>query len=168
MERSTLVVAVAPAFAAFLSSREPPAKAVRLTREGLNAAFTRAIAALAAVTPVVMIVEDLEWADAEGLDLFGQIARLAAEMPLLLIGTFRPVAKAAPLAQLLGSLRAVDHVSTSRIDPFTPEETRESVLCLLVPDERSIALAARVHTASEGVPLRVVETIRLLEAEGVL
>jgi predicted ATPase len=35
------------------------------------------------------VFEDLHWADAESLALFGRLA-VTADLPLLLVGTFRP------------------------------------------------------------------------------
>jgi tetratricopeptide (TPR) repeat protein len=160
--------AAAPAFAAFLSSREPPERAAPLSRESVCASFARALGTLCAASPVVLVVENLQWADPEGLDLFAQLARLASEMPLMLVGTYRPLEIGAALRRTLVSVHATVDESTVRLEPLDERETLQLALSMIVPDARGIALAKRLHAASEGVPSRVVETIRLLEAEGAL
>jgi hypothetical protein len=160
--------AIAGAFAAFLSGSEPPEKSLPLTRDAIVGAFSRAFGSLCASTPVVLVIENLQWADPEALDLFEEIARLTSQMPLMVVGTFQPVGKTAPLSDVLASLRALDHVATIRIEPFSEPETQQIVLNLMAPDERAVALAKRLHKVCDGSGTRIVETIRLLEAEGSL
>jgi DNA-binding CsgD family transcriptional regulator/tetratricopeptide (TPR) repeat protein len=49
------------------------------------------VAEESAVRPVVLVVDDLQWADPASVTLWGRLARTAREAPLLLIGTARPV-----------------------------------------------------------------------------
>jgi DNA-binding CsgD family transcriptional regulator/tetratricopeptide (TPR) repeat protein len=44
-----------------------------------------------AVRPVVLVIDDLQWADPASVTLWGRLARTARQAPLLLIGTARPV-----------------------------------------------------------------------------
>jgi DNA-binding CsgD family transcriptional regulator len=44
-----------------------------------------------AVRPTVLVVDDLQWADQASITLWGRLARLARQAPLLLIGMLRPV-----------------------------------------------------------------------------
>jgi DNA-binding NarL/FixJ family response regulator len=44
-----------------------------------------------AVQPVIIVVDDLQWADQASIALWGRLARSARQMPLLLAGTMRPV-----------------------------------------------------------------------------
>ena len=158
-------VAIAPAFAAFLSGSPPPENEPPLLREGITAAFGRSLARLASASPVVLVIENLQWADPEGLDLFGHLARLTAELPILIVGTFRPVPRTSPLAQLVKSLRSLDRIARTHLEPLSPADSVRLVRSMVVPSMSADAIALRIHDASEGVPLRVVETLRLLEAE---
>ncbi len=45
---------------------------------------------LAQQGPLLLVLEDLHWADAGSLDFFEQLQRTAAEVPLLILGTARP------------------------------------------------------------------------------
>ena len=49
------------------------------------------VAEESAVRPVVLVIDDLQWADPASVTLWGRLARTAREAPLLLIGTARPV-----------------------------------------------------------------------------
>src|SRR5205814_8845541 len=75
---------------------------------------------LIGVTATVLVFDDLHWADAESVTLFGRLAT-TTDLPLLLIGTYRPedLSRRDPLAQVLLSLdrqRRMVHVSVDRLD----------------------------------------------------
>jgi tetratricopeptide (TPR) repeat protein len=159
---------IAESFAAFLSGREAPPRSVELTPDSIASAFAQCFASIAARTPLVLIVENLQWADLETLQVLEQVARLTAETPLLVVGTFRPVPKTSPLGQTLASVRSLDHAATTRLEPLADADAARLALALLAEDERAETLARRIRTEAEGSALRVVETVRLLEAEGVL
>ncbi len=43
-----------------------------------------------AAKPTLLVIEDLQWADGATLDLFRYLARRIADVPAVLIGTYRP------------------------------------------------------------------------------
>ena len=49
------------------------------------------VAEQCAVRPVILVIDDLQWADPASITLWERLARSARLMPLLLIGTMRPV-----------------------------------------------------------------------------
>src|SRR5215472_1947242 len=49
------------------------------------------VAEQCAVRPVVLVIDDLQWADQASISLWGRLARSARQVPLLLIGMMRPV-----------------------------------------------------------------------------
>jgi predicted ATPase len=65
----------------------------------------------------VLVFEDLHWADAESIALFGRLAVTPA-LPLLLVGTFRPegVDRRHPLVELLADLERQRSVTTIALD----------------------------------------------------
>jgi DNA-binding CsgD family transcriptional regulator len=44
-----------------------------------------------AVRPTILVIDDLQWADPASVTLWGRLARSASRVPLLLVGTVRPV-----------------------------------------------------------------------------
>ena len=56
-----------------------------------------------AARPVVLVIDDLHWADPASVKLWGRLARAAGQVPLLLVGVTRPVAQRQDL--LVGKAR---------------------------------------------------------------
>jgi DNA-binding CsgD family transcriptional regulator/tetratricopeptide (TPR) repeat protein len=44
-----------------------------------------------AVMPTILVIDDLQWADRASIALLGRLARSVSQLPLLLVGTMRPV-----------------------------------------------------------------------------
>jgi DNA-binding CsgD family transcriptional regulator len=106
-------------------TRPPPAPEggpdPRGGRYRLHAAVTDVLGAYSRGRPVVLVLDDLHWADASTLLLLRQLARTTAELPLLVIATARHVeAEAAPdLADALAELHRLDgfvHVPLGALD----------------------------------------------------
>lgn len=62
--------------------------------------IARAVA-LASPRPLVLTLEDVQWADPASLAVVGRLARLLAEVPVLVLATARRVPRPTPLARLL-------------------------------------------------------------------
>src|SRR5262249_8534861 len=84
---------------------EPLAAAMRGTA-GLGAVPPAVFAALHATTPVVWVVEDIQWADEASLDVLCYIARRVARLSALMVMTYRDDAlgPSQPLTALLGDI----------------------------------------------------------------
>ena len=129
------------------------------------------LAALAARHPLVLLLDDLHWADPASLDLLRVAARTLANTPLLLLTTYRDdeVAQDHPLAMLLPLL--VREARATRLD-LRPLD-RDAIAALIAaryplapPDrERLVAYLAR---RTEGNALFLGEVLRTLESEGML
>jgi tetratricopeptide (TPR) repeat protein len=122
---------------------------------------------LARRQPVLMILEDLHWADEMSARLFGFIARRLGERPILLVGTSRDedLAETPALATLLSELRTLPHVEHIPLDPLSAAETTALVRTLARAGSSATRLAEtadRVWALSEGNPFVVVETVRAL------
>ncbi|MGK9463124.1 LuxR C-terminal-related transcriptional regulator [Streptomyces sp. G6] len=126
---------------------EPPAAAADPeTRRGLLPRAVRLL--LAAHGPVVMVVEDVHWADPATRDL---LHRLLADLPpgLRLVLTERR----APGLPALG-IRVPDHVLVEEVEvrPWTPEETGEFVRRRLRERATEPGAAEEVHARTGGFP----------------
>jgi len=66
------------------------ARALGATRGRIVREFVATVDALSAPRPIVLVLEDLHWADEPSLDLIDALARLGAVGRLLVVGTFRP------------------------------------------------------------------------------
>ena len=81
----------------------------RLERLVLLEAVLACVVQLASGRPVVLVVEDLHWADAGSLGAVDHLARNLHDLPVLLVATYRPVDLdvAAPIRTTLGRLRRI-------------------------------------------------------------
>jgi class 3 adenylate cyclase/tetratricopeptide (TPR) repeat protein len=118
---------------------------------------------LAEAQPLVLVFEDLQWADERLLDLIEHLARSLKDAPVLIACVTR--------AELLdvrpgwggGNSRA----AAVELDPLSPDDSRELVDELLSPDEASAQVRERILMQAEGNPLFLEETARmLLEGDG--
>ncbi|MFN8513320.1 MAG: AAA family ATPase [Chloroflexia bacterium] len=141
---------------------------------GQEAIFRRAqsyLGALAAHRPLVLLLEDLHWADPASLDLLRALARSLATMPVLLIVTFRSedVARDHHLYALLPVL--VREVRPLRLElrPLDAESTRALAAARYPLPPRDLnRLAAWLQARAEGNPFYAGELLRGLEEEGLL
>lgn len=107
--------------------------------------------------PMVLLADDLQWADAASLELLGPICRAAPSGGLLLIGTCRD-GEADPGQALHDALRALDAQlgGVIRIDlqPLAPDDI-EAMLAAAYRGEPgdTAAAAALVHAKTLGNPL---------------
>ncbi|WP_404295514.1 ATP-binding protein (plasmid) [Microvirga sp. RSM25] len=113
-------------------------------------------------TPVLMIVEDLHWADAASVDLLRDIADYLADQPLMMLVSHRPDAPPLLVAQASQSI--------IRLTALSPEEIRALVTGLFGRlDEAALARVQHlITTRAGGNPLFVEEIVRNLVSTGVL
>ena len=139
-----------------LSERSAP------DREDLFAAWRRFFERLAEDGPLVMVVEDIHWAD-EGLVSFLEyLLDWGRHHPIFMLTLARPeVADRHP--GFPGSVRSA---TTLPLEPLEPEAMDELLTGLVpgLPDD----LRAGLRKAAEGIPLYAVETVRMLRDRGLL
>lgn len=113
---------------------------------------------LAAEAPIVLVLEDLHWADPSTLDVLGFLVRNLRATRLLLVGTYRTddLPRSHPLRPVLAELRRHHRTTHLGLEPFDLDEVRAQLAGLLdgVPDE---SVVRRVHERSDGVPFFVGE-----------
>lgn len=115
---------------------------------------------LAQEEPLLLILEDIHWADPTSLELLHHIAHRAPPTRLLLVATYRSDELHAthPLRRLLGAL-ARDRVGDElRLDPLSRDDTTE-MLRQMLGTEPDAAFAAAIWKRSEGNPFFVEELV---------
>jgi class 3 adenylate cyclase/tetratricopeptide (TPR) repeat protein len=128
------------------------------------AAWRQFLEALAEQRPLVLVFEDLHWADDGLLDFVDHLAEWAAGVPLLIVGTARP--------ELLdrrpdwgGGKRNAAMIS---IAPLSQQETAQLLGTLLDQILLPAKLQVRVLALAEGNPLYAEEYVRMLQDRGFL
>jgi DNA-binding CsgD family transcriptional regulator/tetratricopeptide (TPR) repeat protein len=115
------------------------------------------VAEQCATQPTILVVDDLQWADRASVALWGRLARLAPQMPLLLVGMTRP----APHREDLVALRrAVDDTARLQLTALGKAAVADLVAALAggKPDADLLGLAE----GAAGNPLYVTELIAAL------
>jgi DNA-binding SARP family transcriptional activator len=127
------------------------------------------IGGLAAHRPVVIVVEDLHWADTMSARLLAFLGRRIHRWPVLLVGSTRPeeLVDAPALTQALEELRNDGRLDEVVLGPLSEDQGRR--LAQALRPSRRVGpdwdrLEREIWTASEGNPFVIVESIRGLQS----
>jgi predicted ATPase/DNA-binding SARP family transcriptional activator len=124
------------------------------------------LSALAAQRPVVLIIEDVHWADETSLSVLISLTRHVAALPLLLVVTYRGEDVAAEQRRLVRALAGAGRrLELSRL---SEAETAQLVSAMAALDSPPVQFGRRLHQATSGNPLFVVEIVRALFEQGSL
>jgi DNA-binding CsgD family transcriptional regulator len=134
----------------------------------LFAQVRRLLAAAAAEHVLVLVLEDLHWADVGSLDLLRSLAHGVADLPLLMVTTYRSddVTQRHPLYALLPLLvREVDPIRLDlrRLEVEAVRDFVSARLKLTEADESRLVAYLEEH--AEGNPLYISELLRNLQEE---
>ena len=146
----------------------------KVKRDLLFESVALGLARRAQSRPVLLCLEDLQWADPSTLALFHYVSRSAGEGGLMIVGTFRPE-----------DLLAADGANRSLIDTMTrmdrenlhqkielermPEATTTKVVMSVLGQGESVReLAQMIYHEGQGNPLFSLELIRLMIDDGIL
>jgi len=126
-----------------------------LAREELFAGWRLFFERLAAVRPVVLVVEDAQYADAGLLDFLGYLIDWVRDLPVFVLALARP-----ELGEIRPAFGAGRNRSTLTLDPLDPV-SMDALVEALVPGMPGPA-RAKITAQAQGIPLFGVETIRSL------
>jgi DNA-binding SARP family transcriptional activator len=126
-------------------------------------------AALAHERPVILVFEDLHWADSPSLDLISLLMESCAESPLLLICAYRadPGHRSAHLGAI-ASRKCRDRYTELRPSDLSHDQSAQMVAALL--HTASLPLAARelILERCQGNPFFIEEVVQALLESGLL
>ncbi|MFT7472826.1 MAG: putative ATPase, partial [Kiritimatiellia bacterium] len=147
------------------SAELPPEQERRYLLNGVGDFIERG----ATPTPMVLIFEDLHWADDSTCILLRYLADRLKDCPVMIIGTYRDddLDSASPFARILQELnreRLTQEVSLKRLGKEGVQQLIEGRARKTAPVE----LIDLVYTETEGNPFFVEEVFRHLEEEGKL
>jgi hypothetical protein len=170
-ERSGMVARRAGATAAARADRAAP------TQSSLLQQYTSVLRLLATKRPLVLVIDDLHWADTASLDLFFHLARRIEGSRLLLLGSYRPTDVAMGRGGERHPLDPVVHEITRHygnavldLGEYERDEAREFVDLLLDSEPNRLDNAFRVDLigCTHGNPLFTVELLRSLRESGAI
>ena len=117
--------------------------------------------------PVLLILEDLHWADALSLDVLGHLATRLSSKPLLVAAAYRTdeLAPQVPLRELrarLLSQRLAEEIRLTRLGTDQTATVVSTVLGQPAPDR----VVAAIWERSDGIPLHIEEFLAAIEPDG--
>jgi len=126
-------------------------------------AFRKLFGSLASDAPLLLVFEDIHWAEPALLDLIEYLATWLREHPVLIVCLSRP-----EVLDHRPAWGATGRIESSRIhlEPLGPAESHALLGALLNVDELPSALRQRVLDRAEGNPLYVEEVVRMLIDRG--
>jgi class 3 adenylate cyclase/tetratricopeptide (TPR) repeat protein len=131
-------------------------------REAAFSAWRHFLEALARQRPLVLVFEDVQWADDGLLDFVEHVLEWGRDVPVLIVCTARP-----ELFDRRPGWAARDNARSLVLRPLSQGEAGELVAELAgeaIPSETATAIVA----AAAGNPLFTVELVRMLEDRGLL
>jgi predicted ATPase len=118
-----------------------------LSHARLFAAVIVTLAAVAAEQPLVIVIEDLHWADAASLDLLGFVARKLADQNILLIATSRPPRPTDELADFVFEFTRLEVAQTIELEPL-PDRAIAEIIAETAPELEGPVVAALTERAA--------------------
>ena len=131
-------------------------------REDLFPAWRRFFERLAEQAPLVLVFEDLHWADAGLVSFIEHVLDWSRNHPIFVV----TLARAEIAERHPGFPGATRNATTLPLDPLT-DESMDELLAGLVPG-LSDDTRARIRQQADGIPLYAVETVRMLLDRGLL
>jgi tetratricopeptide (TPR) repeat protein/KaiC/GvpD/RAD55 family RecA-like ATPase len=121
----------------------------------------------AATRPLVLVLDDVQWADKPTLQLLRHIVRVQHRARLLIVATYRDgeVGRTHPLADTLAELRRDPSVSRIALRGLGETPVRDLMASMIGPG--SAAAATAIHEVTGGNPFFVGEILRHARETGV-
>ncbi|GAA4079528.1 BTAD domain-containing putative transcriptional regulator [Actinomadura miaoliensis] len=123
------------------------------------------LARLAGEAPLLLVQDDLHWADQETLDLLAQLAPRLRDRPVMIVGTYRQTETPERLAAALAVLARREPVRVE-LSGLAAADVAALVRATCAAEVDEGALAA-IAERTGGNPFFARETARLVDAEGV-
>ena len=140
------------------------------TRERMVREICETLDAITTDRSLILVLEDLHWADLSTLDFISSCARRQGPSRLLFIGTLRPATgtAASPLSRLHQDLAIHDLCREINLEPFHPAEVSEYLSLSFGPARFADDLSGLIHRHSGGNPLFVTALVRDLLTNGIV
>jgi tetratricopeptide (TPR) repeat protein/KaiC/GvpD/RAD55 family RecA-like ATPase len=121
-------------------------------------------------TPLLVVLDDLQWTDPSSLLLLHYLARDVQKSSLLLLGAYRSTDIDAkhPLTPVLAELKRERLPQSVPLKRMSPEDTSEMIRQILEQDDIPQEFCKLVYDKTRGNPFFVEEVIESLKEEGVI
>ena len=167
--QAAVVAQIVPALAERLGDLEdPPPLEPEQARFRLFDAVADFLVGAAAARPMVLVLDDLHWADEPSLLLLRFLARRLGGAALLVIGTYRDVelGRHHPLAGTLAELSSTEESRRIALRGLDADGIASFIEMTAGVDRPPPDLADRIRDQTGGNPFFIGEVVRLMASEG--
>jgi DNA-binding CsgD family transcriptional regulator len=163
------IAGIVPEVHALLPGVEPPTRLedAAQARFRMFDSIRQFIAALCNRQAMVIVLDDLHWADAPSLRLLEFLSSGLAAIRIMVIGTYRPteLSRQHPLSDALGGLTRARHVTRIDLGGLSAEEVH-AFTTAATGTQPPYWLSRSLYRQTEGNPLFLREIVRFLERQG--
>jgi DNA-binding CsgD family transcriptional regulator/tetratricopeptide (TPR) repeat protein len=132
---------------------DPETDRAGLTRQQMFGTVLGLLAELSAHSPVLLVLEDLHWADASTRDLLTFLLRMLHGERVAIIGTYRTddLYRRHPLRPVVADLLRLPSVTSVQLGPLSPSALTELLFAISdAPGRLSAATVNRIVASAEG------------------
>ncbi|MGH2492088.1 MAG: ATP-binding protein [Candidatus Limnocylindria bacterium] len=143
-----------------------------IERHRLAVAFQHLFRAFAREAPVLLVLEDLHWADEASLELLQHLAREVRDARVMILATYRSdeMHRRHPLLRALAELQRERVTTEIALKRLTPDETKEVIRATFAQTEADVRITDEfrdaIYARSEGNPFFTEELLKALVESG--
>ena len=155
-----------------LGKMESSAAPSGVERHRLSVAFQHLFRAFARETPVLVVLEDLHWADETSLELLLHLARELRDARVLLLATYRSdeMHRRHPFLRTLAELQRERLVTEIQLKRLTPDETKELIRATMATRDPNVRVSDEfrdaLYSRTDGNPFFTEELLKALVDSG--
>ena len=139
------------------------------TKERMMREMGDALAMFATTSPIILLLEDLHWADPSSVDLLGHLCQRITNQRLLIAGTFRPEdieRSNHPLKSYKAEMQAHRLCEEVALSSLTRDHIAEYLNSTFTPNDFPPEFASLIHEKTEGHPLFATNLLQYLSEHG--
>ena len=139
------------------------------TKERMMREMGDALGMFATTSPIVLLFEDLHWADPSSIDLLRHLCQRINSQRLLIAGTFRPEdieRSNHPLKSFKAEMQAHHLCEEVALSSLGRDHIAEYLNATFAPNDFPPELATMVHDKTEGHPLFAINLLQYLSERG--
>lgn len=127
------------------------------------------LSSLSEQSPILLVLEDVHWADSGSLAMLRYLARRTKGQPIMLVATYREVEldDTLPLQEMLVELNRERIASRLKLTRFGKDETQH-LLATIFQEDVSTEFTQGIYNETEGNPFFIEEVCKSLVEEGKL
>lgn len=157
------------AFASTSTMETLQQETIGATKDRMMREMGDALGIFAATSPVVLLLEDLHWADPSSVDLLRHLCQRIGRQRMLIAGTFRPADLERtnhPLKGYKAEMQTHKLCEEIALDSLSTVHIQEYLNATFAPNSFPLEFATHIHDKTEGHPLFAINLLQYLTERG--